>query len=208
MKNFILLVFLVLVTTNITMAGEFNIPNTFVASTPALASEVNGNFSAAKTAIDDNNSRIEALESALAALEAQNSGFNGGDLTSSVYCFINYGSELTGGADPGVYTSHSNVVLTFTSSTQVSITSTSDVDAFLNTATGVIGTGTSSGGPAEVVNYTVSGSTLTLIGVRDDGGDNSYHLTPDGNVLIGDNASETGNNHEADLSIAVKADSC
>ena len=50
-------------------AGEVTIPNTFTAGTPAVASEVNGNFTAVKTAVDDNDGRIAALEAALATLQ-------------------------------------------------------------------------------------------------------------------------------------------
>ena len=40
------------------IAGEANIPNNFSAGSPAIASEVNANFSALKDAIDDNHTRI------------------------------------------------------------------------------------------------------------------------------------------------------
>lgn len=40
------------------IAGEVAVPHTFQANTPARASEVNNNFTAVKTAVDDNNSRI------------------------------------------------------------------------------------------------------------------------------------------------------
>lgn len=53
-----------------THAGEVTIPNTFTADTPAIAAEVNANFTAVKTAVDDNDSRMAALETALAALQA------------------------------------------------------------------------------------------------------------------------------------------
>ncbi len=43
-------------------AGTLTIPNTFSANTKAVAAEVNANFDAAKTAVDDNDSRIVALE--------------------------------------------------------------------------------------------------------------------------------------------------
>ncbi len=43
-------------------AGTLTIPNTFSANTTAVAAEVNANFDAAKTAVDDNDSRIVALE--------------------------------------------------------------------------------------------------------------------------------------------------
>jgi len=39
-------------------AGALTIPNTFTAGTPAVAAQVNANFTAAKTAVDDNNTRI------------------------------------------------------------------------------------------------------------------------------------------------------
>ncbi len=50
-------------------AGSVSGLTTFTAGTPAKASEVNGNFAALKTAVDDNASRIAALESAVAALQ-------------------------------------------------------------------------------------------------------------------------------------------
>ena len=40
------------------MAGEVTLPNTFSANTPAVADEVNANFTAVKTAVDDNNNRV------------------------------------------------------------------------------------------------------------------------------------------------------
>lgn len=39
-------------------ASDMTIPNSFTADTPAVAAEVNNNFSAAKAAVDDNNARI------------------------------------------------------------------------------------------------------------------------------------------------------
>ena len=35
-------------------AGEVDIPNTFSAGTPAVAADVNGNFTAVETAVDGN----------------------------------------------------------------------------------------------------------------------------------------------------------
>lgn len=51
------------------LAGEFDTPHEFESGTPALASEVNENFSEAETAINDNNARIESLETSVTALE-------------------------------------------------------------------------------------------------------------------------------------------
>lgn len=53
-------------------AGNLTIPNTFTSNTTAVASEVNANFTAVKTEVDDNNAQIAALEARIAALEAQN----------------------------------------------------------------------------------------------------------------------------------------
>lgn len=41
-------------------AGDLTLPNTFTSGTPAVAAEVNANFSAVETEVDDNNSRITA----------------------------------------------------------------------------------------------------------------------------------------------------
>ena len=41
-----------------TWAGDLNIPNTFTADTPAVAAEVNANFNAVETEVDDNDGRI------------------------------------------------------------------------------------------------------------------------------------------------------
>jgi len=46
------------------MAGEVTLPNTFSANTPAVADEVNANFTAVKTAVDNNNARLNVLEAA------------------------------------------------------------------------------------------------------------------------------------------------
>lgn len=43
------------------MGSTYTITNIFTSGTTAVASEVNANFSAAKTAIDDNDARIDAL---------------------------------------------------------------------------------------------------------------------------------------------------
>ena len=50
-------------------ASDLSIPNVFVANTPAVASEVNGNFGAVEMAVDDNNSRIAALEATVVNLQ-------------------------------------------------------------------------------------------------------------------------------------------
>ena len=60
---------LVLIPFSAAYAGDVSIPNTFQSGTTAVASEVNANFTAVKTAVDDNNSRIAQLEALVATLE-------------------------------------------------------------------------------------------------------------------------------------------
>jgi hypothetical protein len=57
--------------TQVATAGPVNGLNTFTAGTPARAAEVNTNFAAVKTAVDDNNTRISTLVTQMAALQAQ-----------------------------------------------------------------------------------------------------------------------------------------
>ncbi|MFZ5724542.1 MAG: hypothetical protein ACOY33_12895 [Pseudomonadota bacterium] len=52
-------------------AGTVTGLTTFTAGTPAKAAEVNGNFTAVKTAVDDNDARIAALEALVAALDSR-----------------------------------------------------------------------------------------------------------------------------------------
>jgi len=186
----------------------------FVIDTFSVVGQVlvnhNARIMAQESASAANATLITNLQAQVDAIATQNVGLDGGDLTGSIYCFINLGSELTGGASPGVYSSHSNGVLTFTSSTQLSLLDGGDVDAFLNTNTGVNGTGSSTGGTSTIFSYSLNGNIVTIFGIRDDGGNNFYYLTPDANLLVGDNAglSDAGNNHEADFLVAVRADSC
>lgn len=62
MKTSIQLILIIMslmeLSSGITMADEAQIPNNFQSGTPAFAEEVNENFSAVKTAVDDNFSRI------------------------------------------------------------------------------------------------------------------------------------------------------
>lgn len=56
---------LVLLFSTQVQASEVSIPNEFVGGQPALASEVNQNFAATAGAINDNNTRLNTLETAL-----------------------------------------------------------------------------------------------------------------------------------------------
>ena len=50
-------------------AAPVTVPNNFSSGTPAVAAEVNDNFNAVKTSVDDNDSRIAALEATINALQ-------------------------------------------------------------------------------------------------------------------------------------------
>ena len=63
---------LVLVIVGVSAASSVSVPNTFTGGTPAVAAEVNANFSAVENAINDNDSRVTALEGALGGLTASN----------------------------------------------------------------------------------------------------------------------------------------
>src|SRR5690606_4002008 len=54
---------------SVACAGEVSGLVSFSAGTTAKASEVNGNFAAVKSAVDDNHARLQALEQAVAALQ-------------------------------------------------------------------------------------------------------------------------------------------
>ena len=155
---------------------------------------------------DEVTDEIDDLAERIAALEAANSGLNNGDLTGKVYCIIGRGMELTsdaGGSDPGIYKSLYTSKITFTSPTQASAQDLSDVEAFLNTANGNIDTDASSASSSETVNYTVTGSILTIDG-------ESFLLTPDANVILGGfgELQDGGETQGTDLLVAVLGDAC
>jgi len=51
-------------------ATELTVPNTFSSGTPAVAADVNANFDAVKSAVDDNDSRLVAVEAMLVSMQA------------------------------------------------------------------------------------------------------------------------------------------
>lgn len=57
----------ILATAQVSIAGEVNGLTSFTANTPARASEVNGNFTSVKTAVDNNHARVTTLETSAAS---------------------------------------------------------------------------------------------------------------------------------------------
>jgi hypothetical protein len=53
------------------IASEVTVPHNFNSGTPAVAEEVNANFNAVKTAVDDNDGRIESLAASIVALQSR-----------------------------------------------------------------------------------------------------------------------------------------
>ena len=51
------------------LAGQLSVPNTFTAGSPAQASQVNANFTAVQTAVNDNDTRITTNDTRITALE-------------------------------------------------------------------------------------------------------------------------------------------
>jgi hypothetical protein len=149
---------------------------------------------------------IDALEARVIALEAENVGFNNGDLTGLAYCFYGTGGELTGGGAPGVYRSNYIGALSFTSSSGGTFLTVRDADAFLNTDTGVISGGVALPFSVDTMTYTVSGSGITISIVGED--DLLLHVSPDGNFMYGGRSDFSGSTHEYDSMMAIRSDAC
>jgi len=60
-KKQIIIAATVVLGSSVAWAGSIGILNSFISGTPALASQVNANFTAIKTAVDDNNTRINTV---------------------------------------------------------------------------------------------------------------------------------------------------
>lgn len=67
-KTFIPIMLILLLGFSSSFAGQVSTPHEFEANTKAVAAEVNENFGAVQSAVNDNDSRIAALETAVAAL--------------------------------------------------------------------------------------------------------------------------------------------
>jgi hypothetical protein len=149
---------------------------------------------------------VDALEARVIALEAENVGFNNGDLTGLAYCLHGNGRELTGGDAPGVYRSNYVGALSFTSSTGGTFLTVRNADAFLNTDTGVISGGVALPFSVDTMTYTVSGTGITISIVGED--NMLLHMSPDGNFMYGGHSDFSGDTHEFDSIMAIRSDAC
>ncbi len=101
MKKTIFLVAAISLGSTLSFAGEVGSTTTFASGTPALASEVNGNFTALISAINDNATRIAALEAAAPDNSVAGSTYQVHTINSSVAA----GSGANGGPNNNGYES-------------------------------------------------------------------------------------------------------
>jgi len=72
------LIFTLIFTSSSAYATGVTIPNAFSSGTTTSAAEMNANFTAVKSAVDDNDSRINTLEGSVSAPTSQFMGFSSG----------------------------------------------------------------------------------------------------------------------------------
>ena len=72
------LILTLIFTSSSAFATDVTIPNSFSSGTTTSAAEMNANFTAVKSAVDDNDSRITALEGSVSAPASQFMGFSSG----------------------------------------------------------------------------------------------------------------------------------
>ena len=109
-------------------AGDLTIPNAFVGGTPALANEVNDNFTAVETEVDDHNSRITTSETDIttnAAGISSNAAGIAGNTTSISTNASNISSNTTASSSNST-TITSNSTAIGTNSTSIG-TNTTDI---------------------------------------------------------------------------------
>ena len=72
------LILTLIFTSSSAFATDVTIPNSFSSGTTTSAAEMNANFTAVKSAVDDNDSRITTLEGSVSAPASQFMGFSSG----------------------------------------------------------------------------------------------------------------------------------
>jgi len=123
----------------IAYGGSVTLTNTFTADSPAVAAEVNQNFGDVKTAVDDNDARISALEAQIATLQDtvdQLSGANGfsASTLSGTYTAVIFETALFADVDiPGGTGAWSSVgTFVFDGSGNLTSASIDFTDAFID----------------------------------------------------------------------------
>ncbi len=178
---------------------------TFQSGTPAVAAQVNGNFTAVTTAVDGNAADITALQSAVATLQMQMASVPAAvtsvsDLVGRTYCMIQSHSagRYTGTNYASVNSATESYTLTITSETQLSLTGVSSdewelglgladydngsgmvagLQGALDTFTDEIGTG--------VITGTINSLSNGTLSVSVDGGAVEFYVSKYGDVIIG-----------------------
>lgn len=186
---------------------------TFQSGTPALAGEVNSTMQALITAIDDNASRIAAMETSQASLVP-------GDISGNIYCFFSLNAAV-GASDPDPVTGDGTWAgaaagrffgqLTFTSPTQATLDVTADdIREVVMPSNRML----DAGGPlgSEAVTWTLVGNMLTLTYL--DASQDVMFVTPDANIVLFNiaeterSSDNTGDWFYAELAIGMRASSC
>jgi len=186
---------------------------TFQGGTPAVASQVNGTVQELISAINDNATRIAAIENAETSLVP-------GDITGNLYCFFSLSTGV-GAGDPGLdgvgswvgaSSGRSQGSLTFTSTTEGTLNIA--VDSFQEALSPTYAMfDASDGAGSEAITYTLVNNTLTITYTAEGDSDVMF-MSPDGNtILFGISELErssdnSGNWFLADLVIGMRAMSC
>jgi hypothetical protein len=197
------------------LAGSVTIPNSFTSGSAALAAEVNANFDAVKSAVDDNDSRIAALVAQLDTLQTQVDAMDAtvtlDSLVGATYCGISHWSIL-GSVSSNTYsritTGEGTQTVTFTSTSQASISGSNDEEVELgwswngsDVTSLLTDTQTSGGGIVATINSLTNG-VLSM----DVGGVNlTLYVSRHGDVMIQtDGSVSDGSEGETSGSIWVR----
>jgi endosialidase-like protein len=193
-------------------AGPVTIPNTFTAGTPARAGEVNANFNAVATAVNDNASRLETVETnaakpdlapdgnLLLGVSTPTSGNIIKDARPFLHAFGSWNTFLGSGAG--------NFTVTGTSNTAVGSEALEEISGgYRNSAFGASALAHSTGGSDNTaagyraLQFNTTGSGNTVIGKEAMAANN----TGSQNTVIGTGALSSGTNVGANAVVGHSA---
>jgi hypothetical protein len=191
------------------LASDVTIPNTFTAGTPAVAVQVNANFAAVEAAVDDNDARIDMLEtqpSISGNLTLVPSTATAGNILRGTQRFLhNYGTENTflgRGAGNYTMTGINNTVSgagAFISNTAGSHNTVSGTGAMNTNSTGSYNTANGIG----VLNYNSTGGSNTASGAYALFGNlTGGHNTASGASALGSNTIGSYNTASGEAALA------